>query len=126
MDYEGFNSWEEAMEAIQNRRKVCDAKTFTFQENLRKGDCFATDPGLGFFIFGEILEEPEDGYAFGKCHSIAIPNGEYGDSHISVLIPISRKEFELARARGWRGMAGIVIQSLARNHRVETKSSDEN
>jgi len=126
MDFEAFNSWEEAMEAIQNRKKECDAKTHVYQENLAKGDCFATDPGLGFLIFGEILEEPADGYAFGKCHSIVVPEGEYGDSHISVLIPITREEFELARSRGWAGSADIVIGALQRAYLTEVRASSGN
>lgn len=126
MDFQAFKSWDEAMEAIQARKKECDAKIFGFQEALEKGDCFATDPGLGFLIFGEILEEPEDGYAFGKCYSVVVPDGELGDSHISVLVPITREEFELARSRGWAKSADIVVAALGRCHVAEAKASSRN
>lgn len=126
MDFEAFNSWDEGMEAIRDRKKKCDARTFTFQENLVKGDCFATDPGLGFLIFGEIAEEPTDGFAFGKCYSVAVPDGEWGDTHISVTVPISREEFELVRSRGWTESADIMIGALQRAQRTELGNASEN
>lgn len=66
------------------------------------------DPGLGFYVYGEILEpdEPYTGhmasYRFCRAYSVACPHGELGDIHISQIERrLDRREFEAMRARGW-------------------------
>jgi hypothetical protein len=41
------------------------------------------------------------GYLFSRCHSIVVPEGEYGDVHRYNAWPISEALFEAARAADW-------------------------
>jgi hypothetical protein len=58
---------------------------------------------------GEELEEERrmmedsyaDGFRFGKAWSIACPEGELGDTHISDMIPITKEEFEQLKDLDW-------------------------
>jgi hypothetical protein len=43
----------------------------------------------------------ERGYLTGNAYSVACPEGELGDTHVSQIIPISEAMFESARASGW-------------------------
>lgn len=49
------------------------------------------------------------GYLFGEQFSIYIPDGELMDTHVSVVMPISKEAFEEARAAGWRA---VVVPSF--------------
>jgi len=40
-------------------------------------------------------------YRFANCYSVMCPEGEPGDVHISVMQPIAREVFDLAKKCGW-------------------------
>lgn len=46
----------------------------------------------------------ERGYRFGTAWSEAEREGELGDTHISVMIPITQEEFEEAKAVNWNAL----------------------
>jgi hypothetical protein len=46
-------------------------------------------------------ENHERGYLFGEAWSVWEPHGELGDTHRASAWPISREQFEFARAAGW-------------------------
>jgi len=66
-----------------------------------------SDSGEGFPIFGEAREGYREKhlqhYRFCRCYSVACPEGELGDVHVStILCRISRGLFERVRKQGWR------------------------
>ena len=106
MEVEVFNSLEEASKLIQQERKAADAKVKPWQARIKRGDCFATMVQGELVIFGEVLEryqKPEMKHCrFCRCYSVACPQGELGDVHVSTIWwVISRDMFERARACGW-------------------------
>lgn len=46
----------------------------------------------------------ERGYLRGKAYSILEPEGEYGDTHVASIMPISEQAFLEAKAAGWRAV----------------------
>lgn len=40
-------------------------------------------------------------FRFCRCYSIVVEDGELGDTHCSVMMPISRQIFETAKTHGW-------------------------
>jgi len=56
---------------------------------VKPGDCFMSDSGEGFLVFGEVLEGYPEGrlqhYRFCRCYSVACPEGELGDVHVSTI-----------------------------------------
>lgn len=104
-----FDDLDDFFEYENRNRKAADARVQDWQKALGPGDYFVRDPGLGFNIYGEILEldEPYTGpmehYRFCRAYSVACPGGELGDIHISQIGKrLAREEFEVAKRRGWR------------------------
>jgi len=74
-----------------------------WQKDIKEGDHYVMDMGLGFLLYGEILKpydsfyETEEGsyYRFAKAYSIMCPKGEAGDVHIaSITKLITKEEFD--------------------------------
>lgn len=66
-------------------------------------------------IRSHFTERYERGYRYGRAHSLWCPEGELGDSHISVLWPITKEDFELAKTSGWNpGPTEMFNQMLRR------------
>jgi hypothetical protein len=53
--------------------------------------------GVGF----DTTDNRERGYLTGTGYSVAEPSGEYGDTHVADVIPISERVFLLAKSLGW-------------------------
>jgi hypothetical protein len=111
-----YDSWEQAMDAERKAREVADTKVTPWHLKCRAGDILVSDPGYGFPIFHEILDNelivkenlqkygddyedegvyildmycfsPEPWhYRFARNYSEAVPEGELGDFHLSVAI----------------------------------------
>lgn len=43
----------------------------------------------------------ERGFRFGRAFSVVEPDGELGETHVSAMIPITKEEFDEARAVRW-------------------------
>jgi hypothetical protein len=41
------------------------------------------------------------GYRYGKCYSVVEPEGEWGSTHISTMVKITKEQFEEAKEAGW-------------------------
>jgi len=105
MEVEFFATHEEAMARLEEARKAADARVKPWQAALKPGERFIylTE---GLVIFGEVLETHEEPhlkhYRFCRCFSVACPEGELGDVHVStVACRISRQFFEEMRKAGW-------------------------
>ena len=107
---EFFASMEEAMQRLEEARQAADARVRRWQAAAKPGDCFITIAEDALVVFGEVLEtygEPRvQHYRFCRCHSVACPEGELGDVHVSTIACfISRAAFEEARRGGWSAEA---------------------
>jgi hypothetical protein len=126
------DSFDDMMGEIARARDSADARVQPWQEKHRAGDILVSDPGYGFAIFHEVLDneklvkdnlwkygddyedegiytldiytEPHMKY-FRFCNnfSVACPYGELGDFHISETIgKISREDFEYLKGNGFQ------------------------
>jgi hypothetical protein len=102
-----FDSWDDAQEAMRKAEEVANSKVMSRQRDIVYGSHWVRpfEEGLEF---GYVLPEGEGGsadtyrrgYRFSQCSSIL---GEgIGDVHLSVLWPIEKEEYDLAKANGWR------------------------
>ncbi|MHA2026641.1 MAG: hypothetical protein ACW98U_12145, partial [Candidatus Thorarchaeota archaeon] len=104
--FEAFDSWEEALEAIDSGRRAADQVTEKWQwEDIVPG-CYVVRVAHGIPIFSEIEHDYKEvnmqGYVFGAHYSVACPLGELGDIHRStVLAVIDKEQFDNAKARNW-------------------------
>lgn len=106
MDIIQFDSVEDAFNAEENARKAADSRTTEEQKELKRGDYFMKDSGLGFPIFGKVLKEYKRGhlknYRLCECYSIGCPYGERGDVHVSTIgYRIDEKMFNKFKENGW-------------------------
>lgn len=131
-EIEYFENLDDFFKVLRQREDTALAGASDEQKLIGHGDCFeniSAMPRFGFPVYGEIFteeqfaqmerdcgaEEPEiefelsvlrqaymRGYRHGRCYSAWEPDGEIGDTHISVMRKISREEFEAAMERGWR------------------------
>lgn len=109
MQFEAFDSFDDMMERLQQAMRAADARVHEWQAAITSDDYFLYDSRHGFPIYGQVLEQygleqPHlRHYRFCKCHSIACPEGELGDVHVSSIEQIlSEAEFEEARQEGWQ------------------------
>jgi hypothetical protein len=95
-----YDSTEEMWNALGEAMEKADENTQEWQKAIKKGDCFWQETEYGFNIYGEVLEDAYHEkhlrhYRFCKCYSSACPEGELGDTHISVISGLlTREEFE--------------------------------
>jgi hypothetical protein len=108
MEIRFYKSFEEMMEAERSAQKAAAVRTADWQKRISNGHCFASISPYGFPIFGEVLddyrsESPEIRYyRLCDCYSIACPEGEKGDVHISTIDAlVTKNAFNAARKMGW-------------------------
>ena len=120
MKVEFFDSLEEAQDRLREAMEAADGKVKPWQAVIGPGDCFIADGGEeGLLVFGEVLEGYQEAhlrhYRFCRCYSVACPEGELGDVHVStVLCRVSRAFFEAMRQAGWQMEAGQRPRSAYR------------
>ena len=100
---EFFDSVEEMFEAERKAQEEANARVQEWQKQIKVGDCFRQETDYGFDIFGEVLEQCEAEhlmhYRFCYCFSVACPEGEKGDVHMSQITEvISREAFEAIKS----------------------------
>jgi len=112
MDVEFFDSLEEAQARLREAMEAADGRVRPWQAAVKVGDCFIADGGEeDLVVFGEVLEGYQEAhlrhYRFCRCFSVACPEGEVGDVHVStVLCLVSREFFEAMRREGWQMEGG--------------------
>jgi hypothetical protein len=121
MKVEFFDTLEEAQARLREAMEAADGKVKPWQAALRPGDCFVTDSVDGLLVFGQVLEtytEPHlQDYRFCRCYTVACPEGEVGDLHVSTILGLICQEcFRRMREAGWRVEAGQRPRSRRTNH----------
>jgi len=106
MEVEVFDSHEAAAQRLQQVMEAADARVAPWQAAVGPGDCILSIVEDGLVVFGEVLEGYAEArlrhYRFCRCYSVACPEGELGDVHVStVACRISRQFFEQMRQAGW-------------------------
>jgi len=97
------------MEGMRKDMEAADQNVKPWQAAIKPGEYFQRYNQLGFTIYGEILQEEEKRpnhlkhYRLCRAYSVACPQGEMGDIHVSTIDALlSRELFDTARQRGWR------------------------
>ncbi len=80
---------------------------------------------VGLLVFGEVLEGCTEAhlrhYRFCRCLSVACPEGEVGDVHVSTVVRrVSRAFFEAmrpARTKGGGDVGGPICAGAARREK---------
>ncbi len=108
MEFEAFDSFEEMMARLNEQTLRADAQVRPWQARIKTGDYFRRSSGYGFDIYGEVLpeEQPREPhlrhYRFCNCYSVACPEGEMGDVHVSIIeVLLTKSEFSTAQEQGW-------------------------
>jgi hypothetical protein len=109
MQSEANDDVEDIFRQMRSDMDAADARVQPWQAEIRAGDYFVKDSLLGFPIYGQILEEHErrpshlKHYRLCRAYSMACPQGEMGDIHVSSIEAlISQEKFSEAREKGWR------------------------
>lgn len=85
-----------------------DENVQDWQKAIKKGDCYRQETEYGFSVYGVVLKNAYkdkylQNYRLVRAYSIACPDGEMGDVHVSSISEvITKEEFERARANGWK------------------------
>lgn len=106
-EVEFFDTAEEAAKRLTGAMKAAGARVRHWQAQVKPGDCFMSDWGEGFPVFGEVLEGYREKdlqhYRFCRCYSVACPQGELGDVHVwTIRCIVSRGLFEPLKEQGWQ------------------------
>jgi hypothetical protein len=126
-----FDTFEDMMDAESKAGEAADAMVQPWQKECRAGDILVSDPGYGFPVFHEILDiekivkddlwkygdeyeeeaiymldtynEPHmRNYRFTRSYSVVVPQGEFGDIHLSIATgKVSREYFNELKGRGF-------------------------
>lgn len=110
MEFESFDTFDEMLAAIDKARVAADSRVLPWQSEIKPGDYFVQGTPYGFLIFGQVLEaddafyKSDEGkhYRLCQCYSVACPEGEMGDVHVSVIgMVINETVFKRFEAKGW-------------------------
>jgi hypothetical protein len=109
MEYTSFDSLDDMFSEMERQRGIADTRVQPCQAAAAPGDFYRQDTNYGFSIYGEILKDPEPRpeqlkhYRFVLAYSVACPDGEMGDVHVSQINEvISPAVFQVAKEMGWR------------------------
>ena len=95
-----YENTEEMLDSLTEAMETADENTKEWQKALKKGDYYMQETEYGFNIYGKVLknayrQKSLRNYRFVKAYSVACPDGEIGDIHISSITRIiSKEEFE--------------------------------
>ena len=109
MPIEEFDDLEDLFQKIRRDQQAAHSRVQDWQRQIKPRDYFRRYSPHGFYIYGEVLEEPEprnpglENHRLCRAYSLACPRGEMGDIDVSTVEKIlTEEEFEEARNRGWK------------------------
>ncbi len=133
MRFRSFTDWEEMQEALAVAVEAANTRVQPWQRQLSVGNYFLSySEDASLFIFGEVLDpldssDPEErefqrqtwsqphmaGYRFTKCYSEVVPEGEYGDTHISTVLKIlPEADFLKFKEANWPNDLNSILKVL--------------
>lgn len=121
-----FDSWEDMAAAMASAENDANEGLLPSQIELRDDTTHIrywarAYPQMGIIIFGETPPpHPTDGsvdlrrrgYLSGMCYSQVENEGEWGDTHVSQVAPISKAAFEEAKAHDWQAVTTDTLGEL--------------
>lgn len=134
MTYMEFGSLEEMLAYQAEAEKRANEMVVEEQRAISPGDYWCRPvPEMGLFEFGRVAteaevlglysedeeESPEEywarlqgenrerGYRFSKAYSLLAPEGEWGDTHVLNMWPISEEDFHKAASANWDVVRGL-------------------
>jgi hypothetical protein len=126
MQIQSFDSYEDMLAAMFDAEAVANAGLTPGQVRLRDDvenvRCWAYPiPHLDVVLYGKtpriadvqtedgfnVAENRARGYLTGTVFSAVEPDGEFGDTHVSQVVPITLHAFTLAEAFGWPTYQGL-------------------
>ena len=104
-----FDNLDDLFEEMEEQGRAADERVKDWQKQIKAGDYFVRRSGLGFNIYGEILQEDEprsrglEHYRLCRGYSVACRDGEMGDIHVSQIDALlTEEEFKEAKRREWK------------------------
>lgn len=108
MEITSFDNLDDLFEQMRKDQEAADARVSPWQEEIKPGDYVARQ-GPVFMIYSEILEDLEtrdaevEHYRLTCSYSVACPNGELGDLHVSTIERmLTQNEFYELKEKDWR------------------------
>lgn len=106
MHVQVFDSWDEALEEMEESMQAADSRVQPWQTIIKPGD-YVVSPCEGDLAFSEVLEDYTEErmkhFRFVRSYSVFVPDGELGDLHISQVIGVlSQEAFAEAQSNGWQ------------------------
>jgi len=109
--FTAFDNLDGLFKAMEVQRKAADSRVKPFQKDIKPGN-FYLQLVEDMAIYGEVLPDPSEvspeeeplmpNYRFVRGFSVCCPEGELGETHVSSMdAPISKAQFEAAKAQGW-------------------------
>jgi hypothetical protein len=112
MEFESYDSLDAMYKAMEEQRMLADSFVKPFQKAASPGDYYTQATDYGFTIYGEILQDPEPrppklvNYRFVEAYSVACPDGERGDIHVSSIDRIiTADEFFVGKGQRMGGLS---------------------
>ena len=114
-----FEGWEESQRIMREAEVKANASVVRRQRDIVYGSYWVRASADGMLEFGQVLGQSsaeymqtketiralrdayERGYRFSRAHSVLCPEGELGDTHLAVMWPITKEEFEKALVHGF-------------------------
>jgi len=121
--FKSYESYEAMLTDMEIARRRADARVEPYQAALKGGDFalsvqndllvayevldpkeFASkDPDEDMKSWAEVYDEPHmKNFRYTRAYSEIVPEGELGDVHVSVCVPISKDVFELLKESVWQ------------------------
>ena len=120
MTVQGFGSMDEMYDAMAAAEAMANHGLTPGQVRLRddvENTCYFARafPEHDLVVYGvaqpnhvversadfDVVDNRKRGYVTGACYSVDCPTGEFGDTHVSQVIPIDLHTFTLAESFNW-------------------------
>lgn len=145
MTVKTYDNVEELLADIAKARQAADAADAAVgpeSAQFKEGGHYARFHPSGLIVYGEIRdpiqEDIDDGadeaeveyqrrlwarpdmkyYLYTKSYSKVVPEGEYGNVHVSAMdVPLTKEEFELAKELEWPTEVGEFFEKILKLRR---------
>ena len=140
MEFKQYDSFEQMLEDLNANREAADARVGPEANQYKPGGYYLRYlASYSVFIYGEIYDPIEEDRKLGaseeeleylrgvyaqphmqnyratRSYSVMCEEGEHGDVHVStMLMPLTKEEFERARELGWPNEGKAVLRDVLR------------
>ena len=119
MSIMGFDDWDEIQRRMQEAERVANESVTDRQREVVYGSYWLRASQDGMLEYGWVLPQEvaernatkesiralrdayRRGYRFSRAHSVMSVEGQLGDTHLAVMWPITKEEFEKAKSNSF-------------------------